>query len=362
VKKLYARVVYIFRTLASAGKAGETPAPRTLIENQKPIPMPKQDLGLDAKPLRPLDKSAMSNDNATLRALVAQLNDPRVTGAEVPKDEKYDAPSGAGGATIIAPATPVEQDKPAPVVATPAPAGVQAPAPRISMRLFFTGRGVSDIVRAIGAIEYNIAKPVTDLASKLFPAIVFADDSNLTKAFAPGVESFLLTLKAWGSGEVSPAFPITPARAIFIKMIHSMYGAPGALPLGIDWAKFGTDEGFWIDSCINAAKAQVDSDPGVRVVVTGLTSEHEFKYIQAQGFSHWHSMARPGIGGVVDSLSNALDNSVTRQISTARNGTKLHCIWKDTTAPTSSRLWSLADFTSAAAVSQLSASVNVALE
>lgn len=323
----------------------------------------KEDLGLNSKPIRPLDKSALSNDNATLRALTGMLNNPLITGAEVPKggvEEKYDAPSGKDGATLPIPSSPLNdfplpaETQPAAIVITTAPVAPVPPIPsKIGLRLCFTGRGLSDICTAIGATEFNISGPVFSLALKFFPGQIQHTDGT----YAPGAESFVATLKAWGSGEISAAYPITPARAIFIQMIKSLAGIKNSLPSAVDWNKFGGDEGFWIDSCVNAAKSYAEEFPYARIVVTGLSTKHEFEYVRTQGFTHWHAMARPGVGGNVDALCSFLDNDVTKQISNQRNGARLRCIWKDTVAPTSQRLWSMSDFAAAAAYSRPQPSV-----
>jgi hypothetical protein len=316
---------------------------------------------------RPLDKSALSNDSATLRALTGMLNNPAITGAVVPKGETTALPTNA----LPPGSTPEHPDVPLPGAATPFPsaqtAGITLPPPqapattfaqtKVGPRLLFTGRGLSDTVRAIGAIEYNISAPVLRLAQKFFNDSIFVEDEGIKAN--PGAVSFLATIRAWGSGELSAAFPITPARAIFVQMIRSLAAIPDALPAGPNWKRFGADEGFWIDACVTAAKAS----GGSRAVITGISNKYEFDYIRAQGFSHWHIMARPGIGGNVDALSGSFDNDVTKQVSVSRNGAKLRCIWKDTTPPISGRLWGVNEFVSAAALSSIVESVsNVSLE
>src|SRR6267142_4371190 len=319
--------------------------------------------------IRPLDKSALSNDSATLRALTGMLNNPAITGAVVPKDEQQ---------TVLPPggiAAPEFSPIPGPAAATPFPAqSPQSPSPgpaavtqsleatkalstpaqqsvKVGSRLLFTGRGLRDTVKSIGAIEYNIAAPVLRLAQKFFNASVFLENDAFHAN--PGATSFLATVKAWGSGEISAAFPITPARAIFVQMIRSLAGISEALPAGPNWKRFGSDEGFWIDACVNVAK---NDGGGSRVVITGISNKFEYDYIRAQEFSHWHIMARPGIGGNVDALSGSFDNDITKQVSVTRNGPKLRCIWKDTTPPISGRLWALADFVLAASISAIAES------
>jgi len=318
--------------------------------------MNKEDLGLNSKPIRPLDKSALSNDSATLRALTGMLNNPLITGAEMPKEERYDGPAGKNGETITTlPPTGGEQ-----LGVSPAPAAVASPFPsaqssnprpepvpaaptssptvaRIGTKLLLTGRGLVDIITAIGAINFNVTQPAYELSKRFFGEAAFPSTPDIKAN--PGADSFIATIKAWGSGEITAAFPITPARAIFIQMIKSLATLPNALPPGVNWHKFGSGEGFWIDACVSAANAAIaDLAPGGIIVITGITNKHEFEYIRAQGFTHWHSTARPGIGGTVDPLSGMLDNDVTKVVSVQKNGPKLRCIWKDSTAPVSNRL------------------------
>jgi hypothetical protein len=323
---------------------------------------------------RPLDKAAMSNDSATLRALTGMLNNPAITGAVVPKGETtalpttalppgsipdhsdVSPPSNIGGAapfpsaqTANAPGSALPPAREVPAKETP------AAAVKVGLRLLFTGRGLSDTAHAIGAIEYNISAPVFKLAQKFFNESVFSDVNSIS---APGSVSFLATIKAWGAGEISAAFPITPARAIFVQMIRSLAGMADALPAGPNWKRFGSDEGFWIDACVHAANEDNDSS-GRRVVITGIASKFEYDYIRSQGYSHWHIMARPGVGGNVDLLSGSFDNDVTKQVSVQRNGPKLRCIWKDTTPPISGRLWAVADFVLAASLSAIAESASL---
>lgn len=297
---------------------------------------------LNSKPARPLDKSNMSNDAATLRALTGMLNNPAITGAVVPKEEKYDGPASENGQTLAVAQTPSETAPPGALLAaqteTP-PASAIQPLPKVSLRLLMTGRNVGNVIQAIGAQEFSLDGPVLGLAKAFF---------GPEAATLPGGEAFLATLRAWGAGVVSTAYPLTPARAVFKTMIHSL-AAPAnqtLLPKGIDWTKFGKDEGFWIDAVIRGAKAFSDANPTARIVFTGITGMTEFRYFQTLGASHWHVMARPGIGAA-GQLSSNLDNDVTKQVSVKRQGPRLRCVWNDTTPPISDRIWRLSDFAAA---------------
>jgi len=197
---------------------------------------------------RPLDKAAMSNDSATLRALTGMLNNPALTGAVVPKGETTALPTTAlppgsiPDHSDVSPPSNIGGAAPFPSAQTANPPGSALPparevpaketpaaAVKVGLRLLFTGRGLSDTAHAIGAVEYNISAPVFKLAQKFFNESVFSDVNSIS---APGSVSFLATIKAWGAGEISAAFPVTPARAIFVQMIRSLAGMADALPAG----------------------------------------------------------------------------------------------------------------------------------
>lgn len=313
--------------------------------------MSKDQLGLSEQKVNRLDKNVLQNDAAVLRNLVGFLNNPEVTGAAVPKENAAPIPEGGPkGETIIADAMPdhptndlprpVTPTTPLPVAATP----IELPPSQIGLRLFFTGRESSKVVETIGATEFSISGDVMRLAQFFFGNAVFSDAPINQN---PGTQNFLETIKAWGSGEISATYPITPARATFVTMIRSM---SEVLPAGITWARFGKDEGFWIDAAVNAAKAFSEANPHSRVVVTGVSSMSEFKYFQALGFRHWHIMTASIPGAVENKLLTGLNNSVTTQISQTRQGNRLHCVWVGPAMPSTNRLWPLKAFVDAAVI------------
>jgi hypothetical protein len=292
----------------------------------------------ETKLARPLDKSVLSNDSATLRALTGMLNNPAITGAVVEKEERYDAPAGKGGATIppsgVGPAETISAATTFPAAAPLAPPAPVAP-PKIGNRLLFTGRSVTGLAAGIGAKLFIIGAPAAELAQMFF--------GSTWRVVAPGAENFLATIKAWGSAEVSEKFPLTPARATFITMIRSMANSK-LMPEGINWGTFGSNEGFWIDVAVaSAAEAASNS----RVILSGISSKIEFDYFRAKGFQHWHIMGKPG-APAINELATALDNDVTKQISVTRSGAKLRCIWAENAPAPSERFWRLNEFVSAA--------------
>lgn len=306
------------------------------------------------KPARAMDRNAMANDGATLRALVAQLNNPELTGAVVESAPAAPAPSFPNDLPTTTPPqqTPLAQTPSAATVATPQTASpaastpapsVAAVPPKVAQRLLMTGKFSANVAKDVGQLV-SIASPVIELARALMGNLIWeASEANGGVKETPGATAFLASLKAFGASEYNAAYPLTVARAVFVKMIQSL-ATTKSLPEGIDWSKFGTGDGFWVDSAVIMAKAIAED--GGRVTVTGITSKEELSYFLALGFSHWHVMAGPQ--PTSDPLTQALDNSVTEQISKQRNGPKLRCIWASKAPAPSNRLWTVDEFKSRA--------------
>lgn len=294
---------------------------------------------------RPLDKQALANDNATLRSLVAQLNNPELTGAEVPIEEKPAAPVPPIKNDLPKTDLPIPTTPPTPTPTPPAapiapPPAVTVP-PKVGGRLLMTGRAAAvTLAQEIGQ-QVSIASPVIALAHALLGDTNLIWESSERGKETPGASAFLASLKAFGAREYSPAYPLTVARAVFVKMIQSL-ATTGSLPPGINWAQFGRDDGFWTDSAVAMAKSLFED--GQRVTVTGISTNEELNYFRSIGFSHWHVMSGPQT--VSDPLTQALDNSVTEQISKQRNGPKLRCIWASKMPSPSHRLWTVDEFKS----------------
>jgi hypothetical protein len=291
---------------------------------------------------RPMDRANMANDTATLRALAGALNNPRAEAIErldsfKADTTKYSGPTGSANMTIPIEQIPDESALPQRAQAPP-PAAVQPLTQRaasISNKLVFTGRLISETLAEIGAKGFAADAGVRQLARFFFP---------LGDKVLPGEQSFTDTLRAWGTGEVTQAFPINASRATFVTMIHSL-ATLKQLPEGFDWTKFGRDEGFWIDSIVKQANAFLAENPEARIVFLGVNSIPELKYFQGIGCTHWH-ISGPAGGAPVDEFSNRLDQDVIKQISQKRNGPKLRCIWRSTTgaASPSDRLWTSLEF------------------
>jgi hypothetical protein len=288
---------------------------------------------------RPLDRSALSNDNATLRALTGMLNNPALTGAEAPPpEEKFSAPAAPSGATLVVDSTPTPDVLQAAqamqaIAAAPQPTGTTAPVPKTRNTLIMlTGRNTDRVTAATGNVVFNIYAPVETLARSLLSSF---------DAAHPGADTFLANIRAWGAGEVSDDFPITAERIIFVKMIRSIAATLGS---SLDWGNFGSDAGFWVDACHRAALSFHDESPGTPVFITGIADKYEFDYFRAHGFTHWHVTGRPAPGLSEDKFSTSLDNDVVRQVSNNRNGPKLRAIWCESVPCNSNRLWTIPEF------------------
>lgn len=210
---------------------------------------------------------------------------------------------------------------------SPVPASAPTPAPQKILLTGRTGVGKDYIAsRLTGAHVLNLRDPILMWAAEIFPG-------RTPEQFAGLVQ----TMHAWGTGEVSDKFPITPARALALKMARETWGE-----------KFGTAN-FWINRVISV----VDQKDGQKVV-TQVDTVEEFHALIAAGFAHYHVIcssmgynSRPKRTGANDSLAAALDQDVIKKISAQRNGPKLRCIWSDSVAPISGRLMLVDEFVQA---------------
>lgn len=113
-------------------------------------------IDLTPKLKRPLDTDQLGRDVAALNNLVGVLNNPNITGAEVPPGEDVRArpvpvgdPAALGVSHISAP--------------SPAPAPVPTQEPRNISKVFYTGRlavGKDHVAAATGAKIFGLADPI----------------------------------------------------------------------------------------------------------------------------------------------------------------------------------------------------------
>lgn len=314
---------------------------------------------------RPLDQSQMGRDVAALNNLVGVLNDPRITGAEVPPGEDLRAHS----VPVAAPNAFVD---PA-VLASPAQPPPPAPAVlRDIDKVFYTGRmGVGkDYVAALtGSTIFGLADPIYYLVNHFTGLKV----SSISGKDIPGVRSTLQILGQWGRGDVDAEYPVSPARITFVRMVQSLGNSidPDNSQL-VDWKQFGIDKDLWLNSLVARVNAFFAENPGKRVAVTNVRFENEYKFLSAAGWKHYHVMCSPAtwarrlakqklspdapqLKDKSELLANAMDADVVRRLSKQPSGSVLRVIWNDPDAKIpSSRLLTTAQF-----LAEVAAPVNI---
>lgn len=300
-----------------------------------------------------MDKSQMGGDVAALNGLLGMLNDPRITGAELPRGEQVTVTTDKSGATLP-PADPVlaQPVKIKPVNKLPEPKPV---VPVNNAKIFFTGligAGKDFCAEKTGATIFGFAEPLYHLAEYFFGITV---NNNQSKD-VPGVRAFLQAAGQWGRNEVTEQYPFTPARACFVSMIRSLGEANRFDPkLEVDWSSYGRNKDIWL----NAANARVEKfmaqNPETKVAITNARFKNEFQKLKELGWSHVHVMCstetrakRVKVLGdkkdLSEAMANHLNNDVVRVISAHPNGTKLNCVWNDSATPLSPRLYTLSEF------------------
>lgn len=329
------------------------------LQNQKPV-TPKKSLGGNAELM-------------ALKQTVAFLNNPLLTGAQVPKEAQAEIdkllestkPLEAGSGVSSSESTSEALDRAGatimgfdPVMASQThqktiPATPPNTPAITSNKFFFTGRlavGKDYVARAAGLKIFGFADPIYGLATHFFGIKV---DANTNKDL-PGMREFLQAVGQWGRGEINDKYPLNATRALFVTMIRSL-GNAGALEKGLPWEQFGSNPDFWIDACLKKIE-------GDRVAITNCRFENEFTRLKSEGFSHWHIVCgantwqkrlsekkinpqSPQIQDVSEQLAGKLNQSVTQQLSKQKHGPKLRVIWNDPEIPSpSQRLYTLEEF------------------
>lgn len=293
--------------------------------------------------------SGGSTEALALRATVAMMNDPALTGADIPSDERAANLAVLQGAGQAIPTGGDKLTPPAPVAA------ISPPAEKAPERIFFTGRLAvgKDYVAAAGLYPViGFADPIYALAETFFKGVTV---NAATGKDAPGMREFLQAVGQWGRGEVSPQYPYSPIRAIFLVMIRSL-AASGALPARVAWNNFGTPD-FWIDTLLARAEG------AKRLAITNCRFENEFTRLRAAGWTHYHIICHtttwakrlaekrltvdaPAVKDISERLAGQLDSQVMHLLSREKSGAKLRVIWNDTVPSPSARLYTLDEFLS----------------
>jgi hypothetical protein len=317
-----------------------------------------------------MDKANLGNDVASINALVGFLNGPALTSAAEGASAGETNPAVALASTTPdaseqaaqANANPLIHQK-TPVAVMPVNDNPAVVAPMRFDKIFLTGRlcaGKDYLASKIGAEVEGFSRPLYALAEFFFGVRVTADSNK----DIPGMRAFLQAVGQWGRGTVSAAYPLTPARAIFITAIRSL-AAAGQFDksLGVDWDSFGRSDNIWLD----AALLRVSMSNAARHAITGCRYSNEFKRLTEEGWINWHVMTTPNewharlakrnikpdapvLKDISEQLAANLDNQVIAEISKRKIGPKLRVVWSSATPPPSSRLWTVAEFLRAANV------------
>lgn len=310
---------------------------------------------------RKMDPLAMSNDSAMLRQLTAELNDPRLTGAVVPPEERVTpntravtaAPPSAVPAPISsevpvgmtaeaadrlraqmvlqqsqsiaaipgAPDAPKIQLSTAPVPASPQPAG---PRHQPAQRIFFTGHplvGKKWLAEKIGAHVVGFDDPIRNLAFNAF-------GEQPEEKLAP----FIATIRAFGEND--PKMSLSVVRAMFADKIRES-GAEGDAIMGVPVSEFGTP-GYWTKCLLARVARYLQQQPKSKIVVLDLSTVDQYKALQSAGFKPYHVAChvntraeRGATQTMVNPLATQIEQSTTKELSQNPGGKKLWCIWND---------------------------------
>lgn len=332
----------------------------------------------ETKLARPMDKSNMGGDDAALAGLVAMLNNPDITGAEVPKGVDVSVPKvgviGAGPAPSLA-ALVAEQAvanrSTGVIIVDDAPAApVPARKPENTAKIFFTGGlkvGKDYLAQAANADIHGFADPLYALATYFFGVKV----SSAEGKELPGCRELLQSIGQCGRGVLSPQYPMSLGRAAFAQMMRSLdtQQTPGFCP-SVDWKNYGLDENLWVNACVKRVSEHVAENPGDRVAITNCRFINEYRALETAGFQPWHVMCSgptrasrlikagidlnsPVLKDISEQLALRLDEQVTKKISQQRNGPMLHVIWNDPTPPPSPRLHTVNSFLQQLAINEI---------
>lgn len=227
-------------------------------------------------------------------------------------------------------------------------------APEVTtQKFFFTGRlaaGKDYLANAIGAKVISFAEPLYAMASYYFDIEVTADKNK----DLPGVRDFLQKVGQWGRAVVSPAYPLTPERALFTAQVRLDGSAACFGHKEIDWSDFGKDPGIWL----NAALARATDETAPRLAITNCRFANEFESLSKAGWKHYHVMCSaktwaarlakknlttesPELKDTSEQLAIKLDSSVIKQVSAQKTGATLRAVWCDDVPKPSNRLHSV---------------------
>lgn len=321
----------------------------------------KKKLGIPAKFMNELtsDKTIkMKRSKDNLAPLLGLLNNPAVTGAELPTGTSDEATPMPGDPIFEAPTTVAEvlAEANGPMAVRSRVAATDIPQPRkpLMPRVFTTGRmkvGKDFLLNGAGFDILGFADPLYQLSHYFFGE----HPKDLTR-------DFLQKCGQWGRGDVSPRYPLTPERATFISMVRSLgdSGAFDTFNSEVDFATFGEDKNIWIAALLRRAEKYARAH--AQLGVSNCRYQNEFDLLKSAGFTHFHVMASPAswlvrmkkdgldpnsalAKDVSEKLAMDFDAAVYKTIARQRVGPKLRVVWcDDVVRPPSNRLLTIAEF------------------
>jgi hypothetical protein len=302
-----------------------------------------------------MDPMSRGNDSAVLNDLLGMLNNPALTGADVPETANEEV-AIVNAAAI--PTTPVATAMPTPIVAPVVP-----PITPISKKVYFTGRlavGKDYVAAQIGAPIFGFADPIYYLANYFHPG---AEVSSTKNKDLPGMRKWLQQVGQWGRNDIDDAYPYAPARSTFCHFIR-LLALAGSLDrtLGVEWENFGLDPYLWSKAVLVRANAYMAENPGARVSNTNVRFKNEFDLLSGDQWEHYHVLCSPQtwlkrlaekkmtpesplLKDKSEHLATNLDAAITKIISKEPRGKMLKVIWNDYEVPAPSpRFFTLAQF------------------
>lgn len=283
-----------------------------------------------------------------MRGLCGLLNDPALTGAEVPQEVKEPIAVPPAAPPLALPKLPhdvvVVDDVP-----KTAPAGIAKIAEPVTpavatdvLALFFTGggkAGKSYLASQLGAVVVEFIDPVIGMAKRMFGPDVEIGE----------LRGFLRTMTCWGEGVLTPEVPLTAERGCLVELIRTNAARWDDL-FGVTSKLFGTPD-FWTRCLLARVSKLRRSHPKSLVAVTSVPTEGRYIALKKAGFRPYHvlcnNLTRSSRGGnsTVSPLVNSIDRDITKNLSTSPQGPKLWAVWCDEKYPSpSKRLLSVGEF------------------
>lgn len=234
--------------------------------------------------------------------------------------------------------------------------------------LFFTGKlkaGKDFVAAAAGAKIFGFADPLYQLASELYGIEVTSTQNK----DVPGMREMLQQIGQWGRNEINAKYPLTPARACFVRLVRFVGPSLNSEFL-VDWADYGRNKNIWCDAVMRRVGHFHSANPEARVAITNARFQNEFMALKEAGYRHLHIMCSattwqarlaksgltpdsPQVKDLSEAMAASFDADVTKRLSAQRTGSRLAVVWNDPSAPPiSTRLHTLDSFLKSLGVAQ----------